>query len=43
LVAGETQIRVLSDNKPEKCFEMIIPNLEDFYFTIVFQQETKTA
>lgn len=43
LVAGETQIRVLSDNKPEKGFEMIIPNLEDFYFTIVFQQETKTA
>jgi len=43
LVAGETQIRVLSDNNPEKCFEMIIPNLEDFYFTIVFQQETKTA
>jgi len=43
LVAGETQIRVLSDNKPEKGFEMFIPNLEDFYFTIVFQQETKTA
>ena len=42
LVAGDTQIRVLSDNKPENGFEMIIPNLEDFYFSTVFQQETKT-
>ena len=43
LVAGETQIRVLSDNKPEEGFEKISPNLEDFYFTTVFQQEIKTA
>ncbi|QXP58745.1 ABC transporter ATP-binding protein [Olleya sp. HaHaR_3_96] len=43
LVAGETQIRVLSDNKPESGFDMIIPNLEDFYFTTLFQQETETA
>lgn len=43
LVAGETQIRVLSDHKPEEGFEKISPNLEDFYFTTVFQQETKTA
>ena len=43
LVAGETQSRVLSDHKPEEGFEKISPNLEDFYFTTVFQQETKTA
>ncbi|MDD7913693.1 ABC transporter ATP-binding protein [Polaribacter ponticola] len=41
LVAGETQIRVLSDQKPEEGFEKIRPNLEDFYFTTVFQQESK--
>ena len=41
LVAGETQIRVLSDFKPEEGFEKITPNLEDFYFTTLFQQETK--
>jgi len=43
LVSGETQIRVLSENKPEAGFEMIIPNLEDFYFTTLFNQEVKTA
>ena len=42
LVAGETQIRVLSDQKPEEGFDKISPNLEDFYFTTVFQQESKT-
>lgn len=41
LVSGETQIRVLSDNKPESGFEMIIPNLEDFYFTTLFNQNSK--
>jgi hypothetical protein len=43
LVSGETQIRVLSEKKPEAGFEMIIPNLEDFYFTTLFNQEVKTA
>lgn len=43
LVSGETQIRVLSDNKPETGFAMITPNLEDYYFATLFQQETKTA
>ena len=36
LVAGETQIRALSDYKPEDSFEAITPNLEDFYFAILF-------
>jgi hypothetical protein len=43
LVSGETQIRVLSENKPEVGFEMITPNLEDFYFATVFNQVVKTA
>lgn len=43
LVSGETQIRVLSENKPEAGFEMITPNLEDFYFTTLFNQAVKTA
>ena len=43
LVSGETQIRVLSENKPEAGFEMIIPNLEDFYFATLFNQAVKTV
>ena len=43
LVSGETQIRVLSDNKPESGFEMISPNLEDFYFTTLFNQAINKA
>lgn len=43
LIAGETQIRVLSDTKPETGFEMIAPNLEDFYFSTLFNQATKKA
>ncbi len=43
LVSGETQIRVLSEQKPEEGFEMITPNLEDFYFATVFNQPVKTA
>jgi len=38
LVSGETQIRVLSEQKPEAGFEKIIPNLEDFYFTTIFNK-----
>lgn len=41
LVSGETQIRVLSDQKPEAGFIMITPNLEDYYFTTLFNQAIK--
>lgn len=41
LVSGETQIRVLSDHKPESGFDMINPNLEDFYFTTLFNHNSK--
>ena len=34
LVSGETQIRVLSDLKPEEGFQQITANLEDLYFTV---------
>ncbi len=43
LVSGETQIRVLSENKPEAGFEKIVPNLEDFYFATLFNQTNKKA
>ena len=43
LVSGETQIRVLSENKPEAGFDMIIPNLEDYYFTTLFNQAINKA
>ena len=43
LVSGETQIRVLSENKPEAGFDSITPNLEDFYFATLFNQAIKTA
>lgn len=42
LVSGETQIRVLSENKPEAGFDSITPNLEDYYFATVFNQAVKT-
>ena len=42
LVSGETQIRVISEQKPEVGFEKIAPNLEDFYFATLFQQTIKT-
>lgn len=43
LVAGETQIRVLSNTKPEAEFEKVIPNLEDFYFATLFNQTNNKA
>jgi ABC-type multidrug transport system ATPase subunit len=43
LVSGETQIRVLSANKPETGFDTITPNLEDYYFTTLFNQSLKKA
>lgn len=41
LVSGETQIRVLSDKKPKAGFDMITPNLEDYYFATLFNQAIK--
>ncbi|WP_296386168.1 ABC transporter ATP-binding protein [Winogradskyella sp.] len=43
LVSGETQIRVLSDKKPEEGFGLITPNLEDFYFTTLFINQSKAS
>ena len=43
LVSGKTQIRVLSETRPEAGFDLIIPNLEDYYFATLFNQITKTA
>lgn len=36
LVAGETQIRVLSHSQPQTGFTHITPNLEDYYFATLF-------
>lgn len=41
LVAGETQIRVISEQQPEAGFEMITPNLEDYYFATLFHHHSK--
>ncbi len=43
LISGETQIRVLSENKPEIGFDKISPNLEDFYFVTLFNQTPNKA
>ncbi len=43
LVSGETQIRVLSDNKPEAGFDVITPSLEDYYFATLYNQAIKTV
>lgn len=40
LVSGETQIRVISDSRPEQGFEMITPNLEDLYFSTLSNKQT---
>ena len=42
LVAGETQIRVLSDKLPEESFKAIPPNLEDYYFATLFSHAQNT-
>lgn len=39
LVAGKTQISVLSNTRPEEGFELITANLEDFYFTTLFKNK----
>lgn len=41
LISGETQIRVLSNSKPELDFEMINPSLEDYYFSTLYNQKKK--
>jgi len=44
LVSGETQIRVLSDSRPEQGFDSVNPSLEDLYFATVFTNSPlKTA
>ncbi|PKV51393.1 ABC-type multidrug transport system ATPase subunit [Aquimarina sp. MAR_2010_214] len=43
LVSGNTQIRVLSDSKPEEDFNLIKPNLEDFYFATLFNNQSKKS
>jgi len=43
LVSGATQIRVLSEHKPEAGFDVIKPNLEDFYFTTLFNESINKA
>jgi len=43
LISGETQIRVLSERKPEIGFDNITPNLEDFYFVTLFNQTSKNS
>jgi len=43
LVSGKTQIRVIADSRPEEGFELITPNLEDFYFATLFNQTNNKA
>lgn len=44
LVSGETQIRVLSNSRPEQSFDLVNPSLEDLYFATVFTNSPlKTA
>ena len=44
LVSGETQIRVISDSRPEQGFDRVDPNLEDLYFaTVHTNSPLKTA
>lgn len=38
LFAGETQLQVLSDARPESGFELVAPNLEDVYFATLSER-----
>ncbi len=38
LFAGETQLHVLAEEKPENGFERVAPNLEDVYFSTLSQR-----
>ncbi|HYK03072.1 MAG TPA: ABC transporter ATP-binding protein [Thermoanaerobaculia bacterium] len=38
LFAGETQLQVLSDARPENGFELVAPNLEDVYFATLSER-----
>ncbi len=43
LVSGKTQVRVISNARPEAGFEQITPNLEDFYFATLFYNQSKKS
>jgi ABC-type multidrug transport system ATPase subunit len=46
LVAGETQLHVLSETQPEEGFEPVAPDLEDVYFSVLssqFEREEQVA
>jgi ABC-2 type transport system ATP-binding protein len=43
LVAGRTQIHVLSGNKPDASFEEVTPMLEDVYFSTLNAADVKAA
>jgi ABC-type multidrug transport system ATPase subunit len=46
LVAGETQLHVLSETRPEEGFEPVAPDLEDVYFSVLssqFEREEQVA
>ena len=38
LIAGQTQIRIVSDHTIEEGFEKVSPNLEDYYFATLYHQ-----
>ena len=38
LIAGQTQIRIVSDRKTEAGFEKVSSNLEDYYFATLYHQ-----
>ena len=40
LFSGRTQIHVLSNSRPDNSFEEVAPDLEDVYFSTIFNQES---
>mgnify|MGYP005812722203 CR=1 FL=1 len=43
LSAGQRCIHVLSEQQPEADFELVEPDLEDVYFSVLYQQRNKIA
>jgi ABC-type multidrug transport system ATPase subunit len=39
LIAGQTEIHVLADSKPDSTFKSVSPDLEDVYFSTIFEDK----
>ena len=43
LISGRTQVRVLSEQRPDETFEPVDPDLEDVYFTTLRREPAEVG